>query len=249
MRNILPPAFILTGMHRSGTSLLGRFLAASRVHMGESLLPANAGNRRGYFEDIEILEFHRRLLGREFNGEQQWAPGPPRFVEDDRVDAAGLIAKRRGAGRPWGWKEPRTCLFLDFWGELAPEAKFLFVFRAPEAVVDSLARRHKVPLENRGTYDRFLGAWIVYNREILNFYRKQRHRCVLFSLDFCVGNPVRFVDFLSQRCRYDFHLASFLESYDGGLLKRDPEIQSRASLHLRIRAAWMYRRLLALGQS
>ncbi|MDP4350266.1 hypothetical protein QSG17_25820, partial [Escherichia coli] len=59
-----------------------------------------------------------------------------------RREAAALIAVRAGRGSGWGWKDPRTTLFLDFWSEFLPDARYLLVFRRPWEVVDSLFRRN-----------------------------------------------------------------------------------------------------------
>jgi hypothetical protein len=48
------PPIVVTGMHRSGTSLSASILAALGVAMGEQLLPADAANPRGYFEDLRL---------------------------------------------------------------------------------------------------------------------------------------------------------------------------------------------------
>ena len=40
----------------------------------------------------------------------------------------------------WGWKDPRTCLFLDYYRALDSGVNFLIVFREPEVVVASLLK-------------------------------------------------------------------------------------------------------------
>lgn len=62
---------------------------------------------------------------------------PVTFEEEARE----LLAVRVRSGVAWGWKEPRTTLFLDFWQERLPDARHLFVFQRPWEVVDSLFRR------------------------------------------------------------------------------------------------------------
>jgi hypothetical protein len=46
---------IVTGMHRSGTSLLASFLRAAGINLGENLYPADSANPLGYFEDLDFL--------------------------------------------------------------------------------------------------------------------------------------------------------------------------------------------------
>jgi hypothetical protein len=243
--NRAAPCFILTGMHRSGTSLLGRFLQKSGVDVGDELLGPHPSNPHGHYEDVQVLEFHRRVLKRQFAGEEQWIWSAPTTTDDDRRAAAELVAARRQKGRPWGFKEPRTCLFLDFWRELVPEARFLFVFREPSAVVDSAARRRGLEPGERIWNERFLRAWIYYNQCILRFYKQHRQQCVLFSLNRAVSDASGLVKLLSKRFGYAFAVEPFAASLDAELLSRSPTSRRDTSLNGRMRAAWLHARLNA----
>jgi Sulfotransferase family len=53
---------IITGMHRSGTSLTASFFQKLGVSMGEQLYAADGNNQHGYFEDLDFLEFQRQIL-------------------------------------------------------------------------------------------------------------------------------------------------------------------------------------------
>jgi hypothetical protein len=54
-----PSVLIVTGMHRSGTSLTAAFLQAIGVDLGDKLLQGNYGNPKGYFEDVDFVESSR----------------------------------------------------------------------------------------------------------------------------------------------------------------------------------------------
>ena len=55
-------AVIVLGMHRSGTSALAGTLQRLGLDLGDGLMPANAENERGFFEHLEIVDIHDRLL-------------------------------------------------------------------------------------------------------------------------------------------------------------------------------------------
>jgi hypothetical protein len=57
-----PQTLILTGMHRSGTSLMASLVQAMGIHVGDRLLAGDSFNAPGYFEDEDFLEFQRRVL-------------------------------------------------------------------------------------------------------------------------------------------------------------------------------------------
>src|SRR6187402_1642015 len=134
-------AIIITGMHRSGTSLVSSLLQRSGVHIGDRLITANSANPRGYFEDVDFYEFHEHLLhqrGQTYLHVDESFTFQPTNQEMER--AKKLVAER-SHHTVWGWKDPRTCLFLDFWHQLLPDGRFLFVFRHPIEVLLSLLRR------------------------------------------------------------------------------------------------------------
>jgi hypothetical protein len=159
------------------------------LHVGDDLMPANAGNELGHFEDLDFYEFHKRVL--RANG-----CCPDGFVQNAivtvppvlREQARQLVAARKAAGRAWGWKDPRTVLFLGFWTDLLPEARYVFMFRSPWEVVDSLYRRgvHEFLHTNPASA---LAIWSRYNREIRDFAARHPDRCLLMSASRLVADP------------------------------------------------------------
>jgi len=133
---------VIVGMHRSGTSLAASLLAGAGIDLGAKMLGAGTGNLRGHYEDLDFLELHKRILVANGLDEDGYScPDHLAVPAGLAAEATRLVAARRAAGRPWGWKEPRTTLLLDFYGGLLPDARYLCVFRRPWEVVDSLLRR------------------------------------------------------------------------------------------------------------
>jgi O-antigen biosynthesis protein len=82
-----------------------------------------------------------------------------------------LVEAKRSLLRPWGWKDPRSVLLLNFWAELVPDARYLFVFRPPWDVVDSLYRRGDRVFSLNPRFA--LTMWMHYNARIRDFARGQ----------------------------------------------------------------------------
>lgn len=244
-----PPVVVVAGMHRSGTSLLARYLVRSGVHMGDRLVEPQPSNPYGHFEDRDFLELHRRVLMRENEGDDMWAGGPPTLTAEERLEARRLVERKRAGGRPWGWKDPRTCLFLELWAELVPEATFLCIFRHPSRVVDSLRRRHDVgPLDfwqNRA----FIRGWIAYDREILELRGREPARTVLFDLHRAVEDPDRLAELLTRRLEGRFSADTFRACYDPSILERkSPRGLYLSDPLLHARARFLYRALRRAGE-
>ena len=195
-----PLRLIVTGMHRSGTSFVASLLAAWNVRMSDQLLPAGRGNPGRYFEDVDFLELNRRILVActpPEDGHRDWG-----WTESETFDAgqlpahrnaaAALVAAREHAGGPWGWKDPRTSMLLDFWDDvLGGEARFLLLYRHPWEVADSMLRTGAdVWLTHPGYPARI---WTQYNRRILDFHRRHRDRTLLVSTNRLLRDPEAFV--------------------------------------------------------
>src|SRR5258708_37796785 len=159
---------IITGMHRSATSLIASLFGAGGVHLGEQLLEADYRNPRGFFEDADFFDFHENaLLAR---GETILLDHPFGFLPTaDEAARADALLRARATLPLWGWKDPRTCLFFDFWNERLPHAQWVLVYRHPFEVLLSLLRRNEgdMPGVLRG-----LDAWCTYNASLLEIRQR-----------------------------------------------------------------------------
>ena len=206
---------IIAGMHRSGTSLVGALLASAGVNLGARLLPADKYNPNGYFEDAEILALNREMLQMASRGGQAGHPDWG-WTEDEHLDLGALESFRDRAGElveararsaitEWGWKDPRTTLLLDFWDSLVPHARYLFVYRRPWDVADSMQRLGAEVFLRRPDYAWLI--WIFYNRRLLKFHTLNRNRAVLVSAEMVQRQPGRLFDLLETRFGLDVSLA------------------------------------------
>ena len=208
---------IITGMHRSGTSLVTAWLQSAGLDIGENLLEANYSNAKGFFENTDFLAFHRRILssiGLEPTG---WTLQDKIAVPDEYIDQAKqLIKDNTSETKAWGWKEPRTSLFLDFWSKLLPDAKFLFIYRAPWEVVDSLYRRGDKLFSK--SPELAVEIWANYNQHILDFYSQNPEKCLLFNLNGVIQNPPTLTQKIQEKLSISLDFPD-LQVYDHSLLK------------------------------
>lgn len=148
---------ILTGMHRSGTSLLTRMLERLGLFVGARTeshreatfflnlnrwLLQQAGGRWDYPDPIDHLlaadDARRRSIEYLRDHCESFRRieyvGLDRFLDDSatwRFD------------RPWGWKDPRNTYTLPIWREVFPGAKTVYIERDGVDVADSLYRRNE----------------------------------------------------------------------------------------------------------
>jgi hypothetical protein len=168
------------------------------VAMGERLLEAGPANPRGYFEDVDFLTLQRQMLvaatRTDDGGHPDWG-----WTEREQLDtsafepfvpqARALLAARAVSGGAWGWKDPRTTLLLDFWKGLVPEACHVLVYRHPWAVAESMQQLGAEVFLRHPDYA--YRIWAFYNRRLLDFYRRNRDRALLLSVDALGREPGR----------------------------------------------------------
>lgn len=225
---------VITGMGRSGTSLVSSLLQRAGVHIGELLLPPYPDNPRGYFEDVDFYEFHERLLHERKQSYLYVDAGfafEPTSAEMQR--AHHLVTER--ANRPvWGWKDPRTALFLPFWHQLLPHARFLFVYRHPLEVLLSLLRRGE--FDNHPHLAAGLQAWQIYNANIKTFYDQHADQCLLAHIDGLVGHVKQFAHLLQHKLQMDLRLDSqtFDQIYHADELQKTPLLPEVADVLARV---------------
>lgn len=189
---MIPPVCI-TGMHRSGTSMLALLLRACGLDLGgeRNFAPVNPDNRLGFAEDLRFVDLNDRLLA-SAGGAWDRPPDPARIGRGltgllHRAAARRLLRRRsarhRATGHPWGWKDPRMALTMPFWQPLAPEMKVIICLRHPAEVARSLAVR------TYGRSDEGEALWLAYNRRLLDAVPHDR-RLIVANAD-VLANPAR----------------------------------------------------------
>lgn len=198
---------VITGMHRSGTSLVASWLSSLGINLGENLLAADVHNPHGYFEDTDFRKLQGEILTDvtpgDDGGHRDWG-----WTENERLDrsrlsrwagpARALAAARTGRPGQWGWKDPRTSLLLDFWDEtLDGQAFYVLLYRFPWEVADSMQRSGADVFLDHPEYA--CRIWTFYNRHLLDFYRRHPDRSLLVNTNALFRQPARLVSFLRDK--------------------------------------------------
>jgi hypothetical protein len=145
----LPPPVIIIGSHRSGTSLVTRWLREAGVFLGRNLDP----NLESTFF-IELNNFVLRCCGGSWDRPAVMSDllAHPTLREAMQAYLARRLARRgrflpfARAARPtalWGWKDPRATLTLPLWLALFPQARIVWVSRHGVDVAQSLLEREQ----------------------------------------------------------------------------------------------------------
>lgn len=197
-------------MHRSGTSLSGNLLEQSGLFIGEQLLSNGFDNKKGHFEDEEMLKIHEndlKLKHLDTRGLIGNIKGSLNFEQETKGLVDAFLLKRKHQTL-WGWKEPRTTLYLQAWKHRLPNAKCIAIYRHYDEVEDSLIRRYHYKLrfgvgmsfavrfkhivsypinifiKKRQAYK----AWCIYNKNILEFKKQYTDAIIIVELNHFLNN-------------------------------------------------------------
>ena len=145
------PPIIVTGMHRSGTTLLVGLLSQLGASFGTRTDP-NA-------EDLFFLRLNEWVMRRaggawdyplptvKFLGNQRFFDDVldllARIVRSESSTVAGERFKPPPAEVVWGWKDPRAVFTFPLWGRVFPGAKLIYIRRNGVDAASSLLTRER----------------------------------------------------------------------------------------------------------
>ena len=180
----------LTGMHRSGTSLVSRMVNLLGADLGpdDDLMPAKPDNPRGFWENRTISALNDDILaalgGRWDRApvlEDGWEQSPRLDELRERArEVMATLTGRSDAGSVFAWKDPRNSLLLPFWATVASIDSTILTVRNPGQVAASLAARDS--LESEAAAD----LWLHY---VVSAWRSDPKRLVI-----CYGDLFLDVD-------------------------------------------------------
>ena len=183
---------VISGFHRSGTSMTANLFANAGLFLGETLLGANYSNPYGHFEDTEVIEFHDRVLEKSGTNWRANTPFVPILGEED-WRWMFEYGTRRSAYPSWGFKDPRNCLVLPQWASVFPDMAVLYVYRPCIECVHSIKRRAakdlllgKAAWINREfwqTDDMAIRMYIAYAEAALRFLESFSGRSLVVDLE------------------------------------------------------------------
>jgi hypothetical protein len=226
-RDSLKVPIAITGMHRTGTSMVTRALHDCGLHLiAESdaeLVDAAEDNPEGFWENKAIVACNDDLLEATAGAWDNPPEAPPYALDDGRVthlaDSAAAAIAALSEHERWGFKDPRTCLTAAYWLDLCPDLHFVICVRHPLEVALSLKRR------NQNSYSLGLRLWERYYSTVLDLVPRERRVVTHYDTFFADadGEIARLCDFaglspVPPRVRRDLrHHTSGVSLIDAGV--------------------------------
>lgn len=151
----------ILGMHRSGTSCLTGSLQQAGLELGDAHT-WNPHNLKGNRENQQFVDLHDAIL--EANGGSWNNPVHNARWSPEHIQAGKQLLADHAHAPLFGFKDPRALLALDGWKRIYPGIEFVGIFRHPNAVARSLARRSGM------IWYESMDLWYAYNTALYRQY-------------------------------------------------------------------------------
>jgi hypothetical protein len=130
---------------------------------------ASFANVQGHFEDLDFVNTHIRVLKKKkIKASGLTVCNVDNIEEQHKAQLKSIIQQKNCEHDEWGWKDPRTCLFLDTYAALIPKAFYLVVIRDFEETISSLIVRQYKEGVKKYRHKKGISKWIW------EFYKKKR---------------------------------------------------------------------------
>ena len=151
---------LISGMHRSGTSMVTKILNRCGLDIGNKL---DSNSESIFFQRINI--WMMSLVGSSWDSPKKF----DKINDEIKIDIVSQLQKliqsrtnslyfgwanilKKGTFEnietPWGWKDPRNTFTQDIWREVFPDLKVVNIIRHPIDVSASLMKRQAEEIQS-----------------------------------------------------------------------------------------------------
>ena len=148
-------AFVVLGMHRSGTSLISKSLR-HEISIGDRVITqVTKGHLYGHYENEDFVELNKKIL--KSAGGDEFLNIPPEGAilsqaKRFKSEIEKTVKKNSKGHDIWGWKDPRTTLTAKLYLPYLEDSHFVCIFRKPSEVVKNFYKRHLTNTDNHPIY-------------------------------------------------------------------------------------------------
>lgn len=170
--------FVATGMHYSGLSLASSLLEVSGVTMDQD-------------QDLgSFSNFQEEILASSASGETI-------LLDDYHKSQAQTLISCRNNLYLWGWADPYTSLFLEFWKSQIPNAKFILIYDSPWSILNRYHEEFETIFDKN--LNEFIELWSQYNQVISSFCAVYPQDCLLAGFDSIYHQPQAYLQEIKTR--------------------------------------------------
>ena len=201
--------FLILGMHRSGTSVMTKFLEIFNINIGSDFSPPRVDNPTGFYEDMSFLRVNINLL--KLN-KINWNSILNPLNLNLKTKSINInfwlsdIKQKIKFKDNFAFKDPRSILFINFWNNFFKKknynVRYLYCYRHPYLISNSIIKRDKIKRED--VFLLILQNWYLILKNIKNNDNK-----IFLNYDLLISNNKK----LYEKFKKQFHLNSNNDKY------------------------------------
>ncbi len=132
-----------------------------------------------------------------------WNVLPPDNALDDvqfseRAEFADLIRRKNYGSQVWGWKDPRTVLYIKAFHDLVPDPYYILMKRSEEACTKSLIERGKSMGDNDFVLESFKVLWKRHMTRFQDFIDAIKPPYVSVEYEGLISAPAIYVRYFAE---------------------------------------------------
>lgn len=163
--------YVVTGCHKSGTTLVSEMLHRSGIAMVPKDGDQGDYDEGNFFERLDWVHLNQDILG--FGDPAEDHPAPRQLVvrEATREAMRRRIEQCAAAHEDWGFKDPRVCLTYPIWREELPDHVLVGVYRP---LAEFWGNRSSKRSARRRSFWKAIRTWCDYNGRLADHLERRR---------------------------------------------------------------------------
>ncbi|GLB62112.1 sulfotransferase family protein [Cytobacillus sp. NCCP-133] len=187
-------AICILGSGRCGTSMVSRAINLMGVDVGSHLYPADRTNPKGYWENSRIVKIHEKMfktVGNNIHQPLWWQQKGYSHLKEELMEYITSEYLDKGV---WGWKDPRTCHFIELWNEVLNELgvtpHFVIMVRNPVDIVHSFKKAYN--------FEGISALKLWQQRTLLCIKKTKGHKRIIFDYNQFLDNSLECLKTISK---------------------------------------------------
>jgi len=174
--------------------MTGQIMERAGLQLDKNPFTAHPSNPDSHFESQTATQLHDDILGDNSTNWLLYNYDPNKTFDvssANRAQAEALASKYEHLDK-WGFKDPRSSLFMNLWADVLRRPRVIIVYRHFGQCQNSLLKRAAefLVIEPEVTSDSALlwqnthlsiSAWIHYNKALINYVEENPEDCIVVS--------------------------------------------------------------------
>ncbi|OPH35273.1 hypothetical protein [Moraxella equi] len=108
----------------------------------------------------------------------------------------------------WGWADSNAISLLEYWADFDEDMVFVLTYDKPDVILKHLLNDVEVQQLEQSVIDEKTKDWFEYNQALINFYQKNKNRCLLVNGEQVLDSAKDYVHSVAKITQIEFSSGS-----------------------------------------